>query len=432
MDKKVKVKIKYQPVDKDIEEAFRGKTKLIIKGDDLKKDPKKKSDKAKLPKLWLILLITGAVFSVAGIACLLTAFLIPEAEVEKIAFPELPTNNTDDISYSILNGEPLSDAGLKNAPTLCMQIPNGTDGARPQAGLTQAGVIYEAIAEAGITRFDAVFQSPTSAVIGPIRSLRTYYLDFAAPFNCTVVHAGGPSDAISALRGGGYRDLDESYQYMYRSNVGGRLWNNLFTTSENLAKFEADNGYTSSNPKGFARMTPEESNRARVDSLATNKLSITTPASGNTSELATEVNEISLSFASSANFNVKYQYDINTNTYRRGYQSGAEHEVYKCPDENLGNVSPESACQLTTLTPSVVIAMIVSERKAYDNYHEDINMIGVGDAYIFQNGTAIKANWSKPARDEQIKFSDGGGNEIKLAPGQTFISAVPNYGSVEY
>ena len=76
--------------------------------------------------------------------------------------------------------------------------------------------------------------------------------------------------------------------------------------------------------------------------------------------------------------------------------------------------------------------MMVSERRASDNYHEDITTTGSGEAYIFQNGAAIKGTWKKPSVAEQIRFYDEDGTEIALAPGQTFIEAVPNYGSVEY
>ena len=76
--------------------------------------------------------------------------------------------------------------------------------------------------------------------------------------------------------------------------------------------------------------------------------------------------------------------------------------------------------------------MMVQESRASDNYHEDITAIGSGDAYIFQNGLAIKGKWQKTSAEDQIKFTDQDGKEVKLAPGQTFVTAVPNYGSVEY
>ena len=121
-----------------------------------------------------------------------------------------------------------------------------------------------------------------------------------------------------------------------------------------------------------------------------------------------------------------------SNTYKRSYESGVEQLIYNCPAEG-GELTPETACgDPTPATPSVVIAMMVKEGKASDNYHEAITTTGSGKAYIFQNGNAIEGTWEKESVGSQIVFKDGGGNIIKLVPGQTWISAVPNYGTVEY
>ena len=393
---------------------------------------KKSGERGATNKLWLVFLIVGIVGLIGGISCILVAVLRPKEETAGLTFPQIPSKTDSEQAYSALTGEVLTDASLKTAPTYCIQTPNGTDGARPQAGLTQAGVIFEAIAEAGITRFAAIYQNPTSAVIGPIRSLRIYYLQWDTPFDCTIVHAGGSGDALAAVAAGGYKDLTENYTYMYRGTYGNRLWNNLFTTATYLKQFSADRGYDSSNVNGFARMTPEESERARVDDLVEEKLEITKPATGDTSALTAKVGSVGLRFGGWATFNVDYVYDLASNKYLRSYQTGAAHEVYECPDEDLGERNPEDVCSLTQMAPSVVVAMVVSERRASDNYHEDIDVIGSGKAYIFQNGDVKTGTWSKPSKDEQIKFADDSGAEILLAPGQTFISAVPEYGGVEY
>lgn len=386
----------------------------------------------KAGKKWLVLLIIGIIAFVGGLGSLLFALLRPQAEVAKSDYPTIPSQPAQEVTYSALTGEALTDAGQRTAPAYCIQTPNGTDGARPQAGLNQAGVIFEAVAEAGITRFAAIYQNPTAAVIGPIRSLRIYYLEWDTPFDCTIVHAGGSGDALEAVAAGGYKDLSENYSYMYRGTYGGRLWNNLFTTANYLKKFSADAGYNTSDIKGFARMTPEESARARVDALAHEKLDIIAPAEGNTSALDPAVEAVSLRFGGWGDFNVNYTYDANNNTYHRSYESGVEHQVYNCSAEDLGERNPEDVCSLVQMAPSVVVAMVVKEKRASDNYHEDITTLGSGEAYIFQNGTAIKGTWNKATRDDQIKFTDNNGKEIKLAPGQTFVSAVPEYGSVNY
>ena len=363
---------------------------------------------------------------------MITALVLPGRNAEEIVFPSIPSKNTsNDAVYSNLTGLETT-AELLNAPAFCVQTPNGTDGGRPQAGMNQAGVVFEAIAEAGITRFAAIYQNPSSAVIGPIRSLRLYYLQWDTPFDCTIVHAGGADDALAAVRSGGYKDLTENYTYMYRGTTGTRRWNNLFTTAAYLLQMNADRGYGESHIKGFARMTPEESLRNRVDALATEKLEITEAADEDTSKLAAKVDAIKLRFGGWATFNMNYAYNATTNSYDRSYETGAAHEVYVCPESDLGEVNPESACTLKQLSPAVVVAMVVQEKKAWDNYHEDITTVGSGDAYVFQNGYAIRGTWKKDSVAEQIKFYDTDGLEIKLAPGQTFVEAIPTYGSVDY
>lgn len=404
--------------DKMLKAAFTSEKKQISKSE-------------KLDKKHLVFLIFGIFGIVGGLACLLIGIFGVQKKTSELIFAEVDDSD-EDVAYSNLTGEPLTDASLLTAPAYCVQTPNGTDGARPQAGLNEAGVVFEAIAEAGITRFAAIYQNPSSAVIGPIRSLRIYYLEWDTPFDCTIVHAGGAADALAAVAAGGYKDLSENYSYMYRGTYGSRLWNNLFTTSSYLKQFSADRGYNTSNINGFKRMTPEESEVDRIDALVREEFDILTATDRDTSEIAAAVSSINLNFGGWANFNVHYDYNAETNTYNRSYESGVAHEVYACAAEDLGEKNPEDVCSLTQLSPSVVVAMMVQEHKASDNYHEDITTIGTGKAYIFQNGTVIEGSWSKSSREDQIKFYDEEGKEVALAPGQTFVSAVPNYGSVEY
>ncbi len=388
-------------------------------------DNKKTSNKKSI-----ILLILGLVFLIAGISCLLFVFLAPKEVADEFSFPTIPSQ-TESIQkeYSVLTGEELSDPNQKNAPIYCIQTPNGTDGARPQTGLTEAGVVFEAVAEAGITRFAAIYQNPKNAIIGPIRSLRTYYLDWDTPFDCTIVHAGGAPDAVARVSSGKYKDLTENYSYMYRGEYGYHQWNNLFTTPALLNQNSIDYNRTSSNATGFARLTPEESKQDYINNVYGEDFDITGQTEQNTKEV---IGSINLSFNSGPSFNVHYDYNPSTNKYARSYEYDGAHVVYTCPDQDLYDKDPTDYCEKTQLTPSVVIAMIVNEKRAADGAHEDITTIGSNTAYIFQNGTAIKGTWRKDSVDSQIKFFNENGEEIRLATGQTWISAIPTYGSVDY
>ena len=394
--------------------------------------PKKSDRKPKQPVEKSVTTI-GICGIIGGIALACAGIFTPREALPDLVFPKIPSETPGGNNiYSRLTGLPLASEAEVTAPAFCVQTPNGTDGARPHAGLDTAGVVFEAIAERGITRFAAIYQNSASAVIGPIRSLRLYYLEWDTPFDCTIVHAGGADDALAAVRAGGYRDLTENYQYMYRGTTGTRLWNNLFTTSSLLKQMNEDRGYGGSDIKGFARMTPEESLKARINAGAGGRLDITAPTTKNTSLVTPTVTSVAVDFGSFADFNVRYNYNAETNVYLRSYESGGPHEVYVCPNEDRGETDPESTCELGQIQPSVVVAMMVDEHVAEDGYHEDIAAVGTGEAYVFQNGQVVHGTWTKSTVADQIKFFDEKGAEIRLAPGQTFVEAVPKYGAIDF
>lgn len=368
------------------------------------------------------ILLAALIIIVLGLAGTSTTFLLLAQTGNNLFHFDSP--DFPDPIYSVLTGEEITDASLNSNPTYCVQIPNGTDGARPQAGLTQAGVVFEAIAERGITRFAAIFQNPDTSVIGPIRSLRPYYLEWDTPFDCTVVHAGGSAEAIAALRAGDYRELDENYSYMWREDGTNRLWNNLFTSPSDLSAWNIAQGWNTSNPTGFPHLIPED-----VDQLLRERTTCSEDPECTPEPLITD---ISLEFGNSATFNTDYHYDATTNTYLRSYATGNPHLVYDCP-AGLEQPNTTSECgEPVQVAPSVVVAMIVQEGLMDDGYHENITTIGSGTAYIFQNGTAIKGTWEKSSVSSQLHFLDSSGKQVSFTPGQLWIAAIPQYGDVIY
>lgn len=399
---------------KDTTKSANPTPKTPPKGKKHQKTPRTKKQKIILGVIIAVLVLLVITLGIIGY------FIFRDTEQAKNERVEFP-----DPIYSVLTGEEISDAALNQNPTYCVQIPNGADGARPQAGLGQAGIIFEAIAERGITRFAAIFQNPTVSAIGPIRSLRPYYLDWDTPFDCTVVHAGGSAEAIAAINAGGQRNLDESLTYMWREQGGTRAWNNLFTSSTELAAFNANQGFNTSTVKAFSRLTPDKTDEIiREKQVCSNDETDT--------ECVPEYISPSINFGAMPSYNTVYTYNPETNTYARSYATGEPHLVYDCaPQSSMPNTQSECG-EPIQLTPSVVIAMIVNESQMSDGYHENIQTISSGNAMIFQNGEVIEGTWQKTSQKSQIIFKDNEGNEIKLAPGQTWISAIPQYGSVTY
>lgn len=382
----------------------------------MSKQSSKKS--SKLPTIVLVVVLVLLIAGAGVVWFFINRSPDETSSGERVEFP--------DPIYSILTGEEISDEKLNSSPTFCIQIPNGsTDGARPQVGLREAGVVFEAIAETGITRFAAVFQNPTSGIIGPIRSLRPYYLDWDTPFDCTVVHAGGSAEALSAIASGGQRNLDESTTYMWRESNSSRLWNNLFTSPTKLMDFNRSKGYETSSPKTLPRQTPED---AESD-LKNRKNCSLNEATGETECSYAYASNIRINFSGFNSYNTVYNYDPKTNTYLRSYATGDAHMVYDCP---AAATSITADCNLTQVSPSAVVVMHVQEHTMSDNYHESITTLGRGNAHIFQNGTVIEATWTKTAQASQIVFRDLDGNEIAFTPGQLWIAAVPQFGSLDW
>ncbi len=286
--------------------------------------------------------------------------------------------------YSPLTGaEVANEAATKQAATAIM-IENSPD-ARPQSGLKAAGVVFEAIAEGGITRFLALYQQEKPGLVGPVRSLRPYYVDWLAPFQASVAHVGGSKFALEEIRNGHYRDIDQFFN-------AGTYWrandryapHNVYTNFERIDALNKAKGYTESAVAGFDRKDAAPSKTPNATNIA---VTISGPL-----------------------YNSSYRYDAATNTYGRS-QAGAPHT-----DQEAGPIAP-----------AVVVALFVPmSRVMEDGYREHIGSIGSGRAVIFQDGIATEATWHKTSKSSQISFTDANNAPVKLIRGQTWITAVPN------
>jgi len=335
-------------------------------------------------KLSIILAVIIVLLIAAGTATALY-FMNQKPAAPVAVKQETPAPKPEPVHYySPLTGaEVQTEAATKQAVTGIM-IENSPD-ARPQSGLKNSGVVFEAIAEGGITRFLALYQEQKPQLIGPVRSVRMYYVDWVAAFNASVAHIGGSAAALTEVRSGSYRDIDQFFN-------AGSYWratdryapHNVYTSFEKLDALNATKGYTSSSFTGFTR-------KDSVASSAPNATAI----------------DVTIS---SALYNSHYVYNATTNTYDRS-EGGAAHL-----DREDGQISPR-----------VVIVLKVDETTVMeDGYRQSIQAIGSGTADIFQDGTVQEVTWTKASKSDQIKFTDANGADVALARGQTWISAVPN------
>lgn len=149
--------------------------------------------------------------------------------------------------YSPLSGVLVADQAATKRAVTAVMIENSPD-ARPQSGLAEADVVFEAVAEGGITRFIALYQNSRPSLIGPVRSLRAYYADWAAGFDPSVAHVGGSGDALTMIRSGNYGvDIDQFFNAgaYWRANDRAAP-HNVYTNFEKLDALNASKNHTTS------------------------------------------------------------------------------------------------------------------------------------------------------------------------------------------
>lgn len=292
--------------------------------------------------------------------------------------------------YSPLTGLLVNDEAATKQAVTAIMIENSPD-ARPQSGLKQSGVVYEAVAEGGITRFLTLHQQDKPQIIGPVRSIRPYYVDWLAAYNASVAHVGGSPAALDEVRNGNYRDIDQFFNAgSYWRSTDRYAPHNVYTSFAKLDALNAQKGFTESHFTGFTRVDGKPSETPDATSVTIN--------------------------ISSALYNTTYAYDKASNTYLRS-QAGAPHL-----DREDGQIAP-----------NVVVAMKVARNPAMeDGHHETITTIGSGEAIIFQNGIAQTVTWTKKDKTSQITFADATGKDVPLVRGQTWIVAVPTTGGVSW
>jgi hypothetical protein len=282
------------------------------------------------------------------------------------------------------------DPAVNQRPVTGVMIENSMD-ARPQSGLSEASVVFEAIAEGGITRFLALFQDTAPADIGPIRSARPYYVQWALGFDAGYAHVGGSPEALSDIKAWGVRDLDQFANGGSYHRISTRAApHNVYTGISNLNQLEAAKGYNTSTFNGFAR---KKASPAKVPTAKTIDLSLSGPL-----------------------YNVHYDYVAASNSYNRS-EGGAAHT-----DANGSK----------QISPTVVVAMVVQYAIAADGHHSEYQTIGSGQVYIFQDGNVSAGTWTKTSEKSQITFADAAGKPILLNPGQTWLTAVNSAPKVTY
>ncbi len=350
----------------------------------------------KQPRIWLVVsLLLISVFVVAGGGYLLLSrtsfldFFSRNSSAQEIANVNLSSESG---FHRLIDGTAVSDETKVNPPLFAVQIENMVD-ARPLSGISGASLVYETLAEAGITRLLAIYAADGNvSEIGPVRSARPYFLDWVEEYGALYAHSGGSPEALRLIPQYDILDLNEfAYGRFFWRSKARYMPHNLYTSVELLNEaFAAKEGEV----KNFTpwQFKDEVSDEARPN----------------------EEKRIKIYF-STKTYEGGWQYDHESNDYLR-YQAGVIQQDRDGSEVWAKNI----AVQFT----EVVVLDSVGRK--------DIETTGAGEAIVFQDGIRIDGTWQKETQGDRTKFFDLTGAEIKFNPGVTWVEVVPIGTEVEF
>lgn len=283
-----------------------------------------------------------------------------------------------------------------NDRPIAVMIDNHT-GAWPQAGLNKAYLVYEIVVEGGETRLMALFKGQDVDKIGPVRSSRHYFLDYALENDAIYVHFGWSPQAesdIKSLSVNNINGISESSSSFWRAS-GKSSPHNVVTSTEKILKIAERKGYkTTSEKESVLNYTAED---------------IT---------LEEGIDATSVTIPHSTQQKVEYKYNEETGKYTRYARNKLQSEWYTGEEVTTKNIII-TFCDNYTLNDS--------ENKGRQGLYN----IGEFKGYYITNGKAIEITCIKSTRTSQTVYKDLNGNEIEVNDGNTFIHICPKGADVK-
>lgn len=286
-----------------------------------------------------------------------------------------------------------------NDRPIAFMIDNNTN-AQPQASINSTYMVYEIIVEGGETRLMALFKGTDADEVGPIRSARHYFLDYAMENDALYAHLGM---SPQAERDFDVFDIDHINGQIYdtgKSRTSNSLYwrashkkapHNAYTNTASILKIASDKGWRNTSDKeSVLNYVPEEINLLSEDSIVANTVTI----------------------PYSTGHKVQYKYDETTKRYTR-YSKNR-----KMTDE----VTKED---VTTKNIIITFARNYTLNDGENKGRQDVVTVGSLDGYYITNGKAIKIKCNKNDRTEQTQYVDLQGNEINVNDGNTWVNVCP-------
>ena len=283
------------------------------------------------------------------------------------------------------------DANSNKRP-IAVMIDNNV-GNNAHVGLQDAYLTYEIIVEGGLTRIMAIFKDVNTGVIGPVRSSRHYFLDYAIESDAIYAHYGWSTFAQNDIKALGVNNINGLYDNGYYRNRNIAAPHNVFTSIEDLYNVAGSKGYsTTSDNYSLLNYSPDDVNFDATSDLLT-------------------ANTISMTYSYSQVRS--YTYD-STNRYYLRYMNNSPHT-----DRDSGEGYHYK---------NIIIMKV--NNSTLDSYgRQDLDTVGSGEGYYITNSYAIPITWSKDSRSGKTRYYYND-KEIVVSDGNTMIQVVPVNSSI--
>ncbi|HER24868.1 MAG TPA: DUF3048 domain-containing protein [Candidatus Atribacteria bacterium] len=268
---------------------------------------------------------------------------------------------------------------------LAIMIEN-SEGARPQSGLDKANIVYEVLAEGGITRFLAIYYDQEAEEVGPIRSARPYFVSKSLEHQAIYIHVGGSEEAYNFIKEENIDDINEfvDFQPFWRS-TDRKPPHNLYASTSKLRK--------EANKLGYIEMIKKQEYQFEIS--RDEKLS------------GRKNNSIVIPY--NRNYTVSYQYLPETMKYIR-FMNGEPHIDAKTKEQ---------------IAVDNVIVQYAGTKIIDEEGRLAVDFVGKGKGLLFIKGQSSEITWEKPDLRARTIFLDKDGNRIALIPGNVWIQIVP-------
>lgn len=320
------------------------------------------------------------------------------------------------------------EAWEKRRP-MAVMIENTPD-SRPQSGIADADIVFEVVAEGGVTRFMAFFYcgaQKADLALAPIRSARTYYVNYASGFNLPLyVHVGGanvpgPTNALGQISDYGWNGRNDMNQFSIGYPTFIRDYNRIpgkEIATEHTMVTSTEKIWEVAQEREWTNVSPERKYGRTIIEAQDWKDGFEGWTFENTPGEVGDVTTVSYDFWSGYNdYSVSWEYSSEENAYLRSH--GEEKNI----DLNTNK---------QVAAANVIVLLTTEKGPINEKKHMVYGTSGTGDVLIFKNGQVIEAEWYKKSRTAELFFKDSKGNDIELARGLTWISVVNEITEVAY